>query len=184
MAYVFATAMHTLINIYAYCVPDGRGSFSDSISKARAGHIHEKVGKLPPDVSFCSTLLMEYSLSENFKGCLPITIVFFFIILIIKLFFLLYVRLFGFRLSCVHVTHCQINRGACTKKAPPKYKGLAREVGSELLPLVDNLMAGLIGKFWDTLELWQSFLILVVMCLVSAAFIFMILKRLERASEA
>jgi POT family proton-dependent oligopeptide transporter len=45
-------------------------------------------------------------------------------------------------------------------------------------------MAGLIGKFWDTLELWQFFLILVVMCLVSAAFIFMILKRLERASEA
>jgi POT family proton-dependent oligopeptide transporter len=44
-------------------------------------------------------------------------------------------------------------------------------------------MAGLISKFWDTLELWQSFLILVVMCLVSAAFIFMILKRLETASE-
>jgi len=42
----------------------------------------------------------------------------------------------------------------------------------------------LIGKFWDTLELWQFFLSLVVMCLVSAAFIFMILKRLERASEA
>ncbi|GET29912.1 hypothetical protein [Prolixibacter sp. SD074] len=48
---------------------------------------------------------------------------------------------------------------------------------------IGNLMAGLISKFWDTLELWQSFLILVVMCLVSAAFIFMILKRLETASE-
>ncbi|WP_153632266.1 hypothetical protein [Prolixibacter sp. SD074] len=49
---------------------------------------------------------------------------------------------------------------------------------------IGNLIAGLIGKFRDTLELWQFFLILVVMCLVSAAFIFMVLKRLGRASEA
>ncbi|GET28140.1 hypothetical protein [Prolixibacter sp. SD074] len=45
-------------------------------------------------------------------------------------------------------------------------------------------MAGLIGKFRDTLELWRFLLILVVMYLVSAAFIFMILTRLGRASGA
>ncbi|GET29515.1 hypothetical protein [Prolixibacter sp. SD074] len=49
---------------------------------------------------------------------------------------------------------------------------------------IGNLMAGLIWKFQGTLELWRFFLILMVMCMVSAAFIFMILKRLERPSEA
>jgi len=45
-----------------------------------------------------------------------------------------------------------------------------------------NLAAGLIGILWDKIELWQFFAILVVMCLLSATFIFSILKRLEAAT--
>lgn len=69
-----------------------------------------------------------------------------------------------------------------SKVAPPAYKGLAQ--GGWLgATAIGNLMAGLIGRFWDRLELWQFFLILVVMCLLSAVFIFSVLKQLERATE-
>jgi len=66
--------------------------------------------------------------------------------------------------------------------APPKYKGLAQGgwLGATAL---GNLMAGLIGKFWDIVELWQFFLILVVMCSLSAIFIFSVLKLLEKATK-
>ncbi len=69
-----------------------------------------------------------------------------------------------------------------SKVAPPKYKGLAQG-GWLAATAIGNLMAGLIGYFWDKIELWQFFLILVVMCLLSATFIFSILKRLEKATK-
>jgi proton-dependent oligopeptide transporter, POT family len=66
--------------------------------------------------------------------------------------------------------------------APPKYKGLAQGgwLGATAL---GNLMAGIIGRFWVTLELWQFFLILVVMCVLSAIFIFSVLRLLENATK-
>ena len=68
-----------------------------------------------------------------------------------------------------------------SKVAPPKYKGLAQ--GAWLgATAFGNLAAGLIGVLWDKIELWQFFSILVVMCLLSATFIFSILKRLETAT--
>ena len=68
-----------------------------------------------------------------------------------------------------------------SKVAPPKYKGLAQ--GAWLgATAFGNLAAGLIGILWDKIELWQFFSILVVMCLLSATFIFSILKRLEGAT--
>lgn len=70
-----------------------------------------------------------------------------------------------------------------SKVAPPKYKGLAQG-GWLAATAIGNLMAGLIGYFWDKIELWQFFIILVVMCLLSAIFIFSVLKRLENATKS
>jgi len=69
-----------------------------------------------------------------------------------------------------------------SKVALPKYKGLAQG-GWLAATAIGNLMAGLIGYFWDKIELWQFFIILVVMCLLSATFIFSVLKRLEKATK-
>ena len=67
-----------------------------------------------------------------------------------------------------------------SKVAPPQYKGLAQ--GGWLgATAIGNLMAGLIGPFWDKWELWQFFMLLVALTILSAIFIFSILKLLERA---
>jgi POT family proton-dependent oligopeptide transporter len=69
-----------------------------------------------------------------------------------------------------------------SKVAPPQYKGLAQ--GGWLgATAIGNLMAGLIGPFWDKWELWQFFLLLVGLTLLSAVFIFSIIKQLESATE-
>ena len=45
-----------------------------------------------------------------------------------------------------------------------------------------NMAAGLVGLLWDRLEMWQFFLVLVVMCWLACAFLFTVLKKLERAA--
>lgn len=68
-----------------------------------------------------------------------------------------------------------------SKVAPPQYKGLAQ--GGWLgATAIGNLMAGLIGPFWDKWELWQFFTLLVVLTILSAIFIFSILRLLEKAT--
>jgi len=69
-----------------------------------------------------------------------------------------------------------------SKVAPPRFQGLmqggwlaATAVGNSLL---------FVGTFvYSRLELWQAWMVFVICCLLSAAFIFSIMKRLEAATK-
>ncbi len=69
-----------------------------------------------------------------------------------------------------------------SKVAPPRFQGLMQS-GWLLATAVGNklLVVGSIG--WGKLELWQLWSIFIVCCLLSAAFIFSIMKRLERVTK-
>jgi len=70
-----------------------------------------------------------------------------------------------------------------SKVSPPKMKGLMQGgwLGATAL---GNLGAGLVGYFWDKLEIWQFFAILVGLTLLSALFIFSVMKLLEKAASS
>jgi proton-dependent oligopeptide transporter, POT family len=68
-----------------------------------------------------------------------------------------------------------------SRVSPPKYKGLAQG-GWLAATSVGNILVGVMGIFWSKVSLYAFWTILVVCCLVSATFIFSILKRLEKAS--
>lgn len=68
-----------------------------------------------------------------------------------------------------------------SKVAPPKYKGLAQ--GAWFAATAAGLyLMGLVGGLWMKMELGMLWLILVAACLVSAGFMFAVMKKLERAS--
>jgi POT family proton-dependent oligopeptide transporter len=69
-----------------------------------------------------------------------------------------------------------------SRVAPPKYKGLAQG-GWFAATSVGNILVGVMGIFWSKVSLSTFWAILVVCCLLSASFIFIIIKRLEKASE-
>jgi len=69
-----------------------------------------------------------------------------------------------------------------SRVAPPKYKGLMQG-GWFASTGIGILLVGLMGGLWMALPLWILWLILVVACLLSAAFMFAIMKRLERATN-
>jgi len=68
-----------------------------------------------------------------------------------------------------------------SKVSPPKYKGLAQG-GWLAATSVGNILVGVMGIFWSKVSLWGFWAILVGCCLLSATFIFSILKRLQKAS--
>lgn len=70
-----------------------------------------------------------------------------------------------------------------SKVAPPRFQGLM-QAGWLLATALGNKLLFVGSKFWNVLELWQLWLIFIVCCLLSAAFIFSIMKRLEKVTTA
>ena len=68
------------------------------------------------------------------------------------------------------------------KVAPPQYKGMMQG-GWLAATAIGNLLVGVMGAFWDKLPLYVFWGVLVACCLLSAAFIFSIMKRLERVTK-
>lgn len=68
-----------------------------------------------------------------------------------------------------------------SKVAPVRFQGVMQG-GWLLATAVGNKLLFIGSFFWEKINLWQLWLIFVVTCLLSAAFIFSILKRLERAT--
>ena len=66
-----------------------------------------------------------------------------------------------------------------SKVAPPKYKGLMMG-GWFVATAVGNLLVSIPGFLWGQLPLWVVWAVLVTLCLISAIFIFSIMKRLEK----
>ena len=68
------------------------------------------------------------------------------------------------------------------KVAPPQYKGMMQG-GWLAATATGNLLVGVMGSFWEKLPLVAFWGVLVACCVLSAAFIFSIMKRLEKATE-
>jgi len=70
-----------------------------------------------------------------------------------------------------------------SRVAPPKLKGLMQG-GWFAATAIGNYLVSVIGYFWLKVPLWSLWMILVVCCLLSATFMFSVMKRLERAAQA
>ena len=70
-----------------------------------------------------------------------------------------------------------------TKVAPPKYKGMMMGMWF-CVTAIGNYLTSVIARIWGTgMPLWMVWGVLVVLCLLSAVFIFSIMKRLEKATS-
>ncbi len=69
-----------------------------------------------------------------------------------------------------------------SKVAPPRYKGLMMGLWFGATA-VGNYLVSIIGMLWGGLPLWVLWGILIVLCLISALFIFSIMKKLEAATN-
>ena len=69
-----------------------------------------------------------------------------------------------------------------SKVAPPQYAGLMQG-GWLAATAVGNLLVGVMGSLWDKMSLVAFWGILIACCLLSAAFIFSVMKRLERVTQ-
>jgi POT family proton-dependent oligopeptide transporter len=70
-----------------------------------------------------------------------------------------------------------------SRVAPPKYKGLMQG-GWFAATAIGNNLVGVVALFWMRVPLWTVWAILVTACLLSATFIFSIMKKLERVAAA
>ncbi len=69
-----------------------------------------------------------------------------------------------------------------SKVAPSRFQGLMQG-GWLLATAVGNKLLFVGGLLWNSVELWQLWLVFIVCCLTSAVFIFSILKKLEKEGK-
>ena len=69
-----------------------------------------------------------------------------------------------------------------SKVAPPKYKGMMMGCWFAATA-IGNYLVSIPGLLWNKLPLWGIWTLLIVLCLLSALFIFAIMKRLEAATD-
>ena len=69
-----------------------------------------------------------------------------------------------------------------SKVAPPKYKGLMMG-GWFLATAIGNLLVQVGGHLWGSIPLWIVWAVFMVLCLVSAAFMFSMMKKIEATTE-
>ncbi len=70
-----------------------------------------------------------------------------------------------------------------TKVAPPKYKGMMMGFWF-VVTAIGNYLTNVIARIWGTgLPLWQVWSVLIILCLISAIFIFSMMKKLESATK-
>jgi proton-dependent oligopeptide transporter, POT family len=69
-----------------------------------------------------------------------------------------------------------------SKVAPPRFQGLMQG-GWLLATAVGNKFLFIGSNFWGKLDLWQLWSIFIICCLLSAVFIFSIMKRLENSTK-
>jgi len=68
-----------------------------------------------------------------------------------------------------------------SKVAPPKYKGMMMG-GWFVATAIGNLLVSVGGYLWGDLPLWAVWGVFIVLCLLSAAFMFAMMKRLEKVA--
>ncbi|MEN8153747.1 MAG: peptide MFS transporter [Acidobacteriota bacterium] len=68
------------------------------------------------------------------------------------------------------------------KVSPPKFRGMMQG-GWLAATAIGNMLSGQVAKPYAALELWQTYTLLVITSLMSAAFMFLIMKKLERATS-
>ena len=68
-----------------------------------------------------------------------------------------------------------------SKVAPPKYKGMMMG-GWFVATAIGNYLVAIIGYLWGGMQLWMVGSVLIVCCLLSALFIFSIMKKLEKVA--
>ena len=68
-----------------------------------------------------------------------------------------------------------------SKVAPPKYKGMMMG-GWFVATAIGNYLVAIIGYLWGGMQLWMVWSLLIVCCLLSALFIFSIMKKLEKVA--
>lgn len=68
-----------------------------------------------------------------------------------------------------------------SKVAPPKYKGMMMG-GWFVATAIGNYLVAIIGYLWGGIQLWMVWGVLIVCCLLSALFIFSIMKKLEKVA--